>query len=106
MTIAVKVNQTRVAVVDQSANAFVDEWEALGGRRTEVDLFDVPGALEIPLQAQTLAPGKYQAMLGCAFVVDGGNLPPRFRCQNRSRRHYARPARHGGAVSVGCIDAS
>ncbi|AFL50875.1 6,7-dimethyl-8-ribityllumazine synthase [Sinorhizobium fredii USDA 257] len=82
MTIAVKANQTRVAVVrtrwhadivDQSANAFVDEWEALGGRRTEVDLFDAPGALEIPLQAQTLArTGKYQAILGCAFVVDGG----------------------------------
>ena len=39
----------------------------------EVDVFDVPGALEIPLTAQRLArTGRYDAIIGAAFVVDGG----------------------------------
>jgi len=38
-----------------------------------VDVYDVPGALEIPLVAQRLArTGRYGAVVGAAFVVDGG----------------------------------
>ena len=38
-----------------------------------VDVVDVPGALEIPLMAQRMArTGKYAAIVGAAFVVDGG----------------------------------
>ena len=38
-----------------------------------VDVVDVPGALEIPLTAQKLAKtGEYAAVIGAAFVVDGG----------------------------------
>ena len=38
-----------------------------------VDVFDVPGAFEIPLLARDLAmTPKYTAVIGCAFVVDGG----------------------------------
>ena len=38
-----------------------------------LDVFDVPGALEIPLLAKHLAStGKYAAIIGCAFVVNGG----------------------------------
>jgi len=38
-----------------------------------VDVIDVPGALEIPLMAQRLArSGDYGAVIGAAFVVDGG----------------------------------
>ena len=38
-----------------------------------VDVIDVPGALEIPLIAQRLArTGAYGAIIGAAFVVDGG----------------------------------
>jgi 6,7-dimethyl-8-ribityllumazine synthase len=82
MTIATKPEQNRIAVirarwhaeiVDRCVGSFVDEWEALGGSRSHVDVIDVPGALEIPLHAQTLAgTGRYAAILGCAFVVDGG----------------------------------
>ncbi|EJN03065.1 6,7-dimethyl-8-ribityllumazine synthase [Phyllobacterium sp. YR531] len=60
-------------IVDQCVNSFVDQWAALGGDRSDVEIFDVPGALEIPLHAQTLAStGRYSAILGTAFVVDGG----------------------------------
>jgi 6,7-dimethyl-8-ribityllumazine synthase len=39
----------------------------------EVDQFGVPGALEIPLRAKRLAAtGRYDAVVACALVVDGG----------------------------------
>ncbi|HTO31794.1 MAG TPA: 6,7-dimethyl-8-ribityllumazine synthase [Pararhizobium sp.] len=60
-------------IVDQCVNAFVAHWEKLGGKASDVQIFDVPGALEIPLHAQTLArTGRFSAIIGSAFVVDGG----------------------------------
>lgn len=39
----------------------------------EVEVFDVPGAFEIPLLARDLAAShRYAAVVGAAFVVDGG----------------------------------
>lgn len=39
----------------------------------QVDVFDVPGAFELPLMAQDLAKsGRYAAIACAAFVVDGG----------------------------------
>jgi 6,7-dimethyl-8-ribityllumazine synthase len=41
--------------------------------RENVDVFDVPGAFELPLTARDLAlTGKYAAVAAAAFVVDGG----------------------------------
>lgn len=38
-----------------------------------VEVFPVPGALEMPLKAQQLArTGNYDAIICCAFVVNGG----------------------------------
>ena len=38
-----------------------------------IDVFDVPGAFEIPLVARDLArSGRYAAVVGAAFVVNGG----------------------------------
>ena len=60
-------------IVDRCVNSFVAEWEKLGGKAADVEIFDVPGALEIPLHAQTLIrTGRFSAVLGTAFVVDGG----------------------------------
>ncbi len=60
-------------IVDQCVNAFIAQWEKLGGKASDVEIFDVPGALEIPLHAQTLAKtGRFSAIIGTAFVVDGG----------------------------------
>ena len=43
------------------------------GAKAEVEVFDVPGAFEIPLLARDLArTGRYDAIIGAAFVVDGG----------------------------------
>jgi 6,7-dimethyl-8-ribityllumazine synthase len=57
-------------IVDRCVQAFEAELAALG---FDVEVFDVPGAYEIPLHAKTLAEtGRYAAILGTAFVVNGG----------------------------------
>jgi 6,7-dimethyl-8-ribityllumazine synthase len=56
-------------VVDQSRLCFVDAI----GQAAQVEVFDVPGAYEIPLLSKTLAKGgNYAAVVGAALVVDGG----------------------------------
>jgi 6,7-dimethyl-8-ribityllumazine synthase len=43
------------------------------GAEAEIEVFDVPGAFEIPLLARDLArTGRFDAVIGAAFVVDGG----------------------------------
>jgi 6,7-dimethyl-8-ribityllumazine synthase len=43
------------------------------GTQAAVEVFDVPGAFEIPLLARHLArTGRFDAVIGAAFVVDGG----------------------------------
>ena len=60
-------------IVDQSRVAFLEEIARLTNTEAQVDVIDVPGAFEIPLQARTLArTGQYDAVVGSAFVVDGG----------------------------------
>lgn len=60
-------------IVDQARDAFLDAMERAGYARDHVDLFEVPGTLEIPLQAKRLAEtGRYSAIVATAFVVDGG----------------------------------
>ena len=71
--IAVIRDRWHAGIVDRCVDSFVAEWTALGGRAEDVDIVDVPGALEIPLHAQLLArTGRYSAILGVALVVDGG----------------------------------
>lgn len=60
-------------IVDQCVQAFEADLSALGDKRFAVEIFDVPGAYEIPLHAKTLAEtGRYAAILGTALVVNGG----------------------------------
>jgi 6,7-dimethyl-8-ribityllumazine synthase len=55
-------------IVNQALEGFRSE---IGG--AEVEVFDVPGAFEIPLLARDLAAtGRFDAVVGAAFVVDGG----------------------------------
>ena len=55
-------------IVDRAFDGFSELVPA-----TQTDVFDVPGAFEMPLKAQQLAKsGKYDAVICAAFVVDGG----------------------------------
>ena len=60
-------------LVDQCREAFLAESAGLGHERERVDVFEVPGAFEIPLHAKRLArTGRYAAVVAAALVVDGG----------------------------------
>jgi len=60
-------------IVDQGRKGFLAEMERHGVMPDAVDVFDVPGAFEIPLRAKLLArTGRYDAIVACGFVVDGG----------------------------------
>ena len=55
-------------IVDRALEGFL---ETVPADRT--DVFDVPGAFELPLMARDLAAsGRYAAVVCAAFVVDGG----------------------------------
>ena len=55
-------------IVDQALVGFQEVIPA-----DQIDVFDVPGAFEMPLMAKRLAKsGKYHAIAAAALVVDGG----------------------------------
>ncbi len=61
------------SIVDRGRDAFLAEMARQGIARDAIDLFEVPGAFEIPLLAKKLArSGRYKAVATCGFVVDGG----------------------------------
>ena len=60
-------------IVGQGRESFIAELTKAGFPKNNIDIYDVPGSLEIPLQAQLLAKtGKY-ALIACGgLIVDGG----------------------------------
>lgn len=60
--------QWHADIVDRALDGFSELVPA-----AQTDVFDVPGAFELPLRAQQLAQsGRYDAVICAAFVVDGG----------------------------------
>ena len=60
-------------IVAECRLAFLQEIEVRGIAPSQVDLFEVPGAFEIPLHAQLLAKTRrYTAIVAAGLVVDGG----------------------------------
>ena len=60
-------------IVDCCRDAFAEAIGSHAGETHRIDLFEVPGAFEIPLKAKRLArSGFYDAVVGAALVVDGG----------------------------------
>lgn len=60
-------------IVDSAHAGLVAELDRLRPGGTHVDVLDVPGAFEIPLMARRVATtGNYAAIVGAAFVVNGG----------------------------------
>jgi 6,7-dimethyl-8-ribityllumazine synthase len=59
-------------IVDRAFDSFVAAVPGLIPGAT-VEAFDVPGAFEMPLLAKKLGQsGRFDAVVACAFVVDGG----------------------------------
>ncbi|MEQ8898995.1 MAG: 6,7-dimethyl-8-ribityllumazine synthase [Roseovarius sp.] len=71
------MTRTRYAFIKANWHAEIVD-QALAGfceliPQEQVDVFDVPGAFEMPLLARDLArTGRYGAVAAAAFVVDGG----------------------------------
>lgn len=71
------MTHTRYAFIKASWHADIVD-QALEGFKQKVplekiDVFNVPGAFEMPLLARDLAKsGRYEAVIAAAFVVDGG----------------------------------
>ncbi|GGX93758.1 6,7-dimethyl-8-ribityllumazine synthase [Litchfieldella qijiaojingensis] len=61
-------------IVGQAREAFITTLaEKHGIEADRIEVFSVAGAYEIPLQAKLLAKsGRYNAIVGAGFVVDGG----------------------------------
>lgn len=60
-------------IVQHAEQGFLDSLQQHSPCPVKVDIFAVPGALEIPLHARRLAQfGHYDAVVAIAFVIDGG----------------------------------
>ena len=65
--------QWHAHIVERARDAFLAELARHRIPRDAVDVFEVPGAFELPLHAGKLAAtGRFDAIVACAFVVDGG----------------------------------
>lgn len=62
-----------IDIVSQATHSFTDELVINGLDASNVDVYDVPGSLEIPLLAQQLArTGHYDLIMATGLIVDGG----------------------------------
>ena len=60
-------------IVDQCRRAFVAEMIRRGVEADAIDVYEVPGSFEIPLQSKLLAKsGRYAAIVASGLIVDGG----------------------------------
>ncbi|SAK83266.1 6,7-dimethyl-8-ribityllumazine synthase [Caballeronia calidae] len=72
-TIAYIEAQWHSDILAPGKQAFARRMKAKGIDEDRIHFFTVPGAFEIPLFARRLAAsGRYDAIAGAAFVVDGG----------------------------------
>lgn len=60
-------------IVEQAYKSFAQNLKQGGINENQIDVFNVPGSLEIPLQAQYLAKsGNYDLIVACGLIVNGG----------------------------------
>ena len=60
-------------IVDRARESFMTEIEKFDLAPNCIDVFEVPGGLEIPLMAKRLAgTGRYAIIVAAALIVDGG----------------------------------
>ncbi len=60
-------------IVERCRLSFTAEMARQGFAETRIDLIEVPGSFEIPLQAKLLArSGRYAAIVAAGLVIDGG----------------------------------
>jgi 6,7-dimethyl-8-ribityllumazine synthase len=60
-------------IVHQARDSFIAEMAKAGVPTSNIDVYSVPGAFELPLHVKTLAQSdKYAGIVASGFVIDGG----------------------------------
>ena len=60
-------------IVDECRHSFIAAMAERGYDDAHIDIYEVPGSFEIPLQAKLLAKtGRYAAIVATGLIVDGG----------------------------------
>lgn len=60
-------------ISDEAMKTFQGDMTKAGFSASNIDIFQVPGSLEIPLQAKLLAKtGKYDVIVCMGFIINGG----------------------------------
>lgn len=60
-------------IVERARHSFTEKLSESGISQSQISVFQVPGSLEIPLQAQLLAKsGNYDLIVACGLIVNGG----------------------------------
>lgn len=60
-------------IVAEARKSFMNDLDKAGISNEKVEIFDVPGSLEIPLMAQKLAQtNEYAIIVACGFIINGG----------------------------------
>ena len=89
-------------IVDRCRESFTAEIAKHGYGEGDIDFFEVPGSLEIPLHALLLAEsGRYAAIVAAGFVVNGGIYRHEFVAESRHQRADAGSAGHQSAGHIG-----
>ncbi|HEY8964706.1 MAG TPA: 6,7-dimethyl-8-ribityllumazine synthase [Alphaproteobacteria bacterium] len=60
-------------IIEQGLNSFVADLEKAGIAKNSIEVIDVAGSLEIPLQAKKMAETGQYAIIACGgFIINGG----------------------------------
>ena len=60
-------------IVGEAVKSFTEDMTKAGVTSDQIDVYDVPGSLEIPLQAQKLIEtGQYATIVCCGMIINGG----------------------------------
>ena len=60
-------------IVGEARKSFIEDMGKAGVTDKQIDVYDVPGSLEIPLQAQKLIEtGQYGVVVCCGMIINGG----------------------------------
>ncbi len=60
-------------IVGEARKSFIEKMKEAGATTDKIEIFDVPGSLEIPLQAKKLAEtGEYAIIVCAGMIINGG----------------------------------
>ncbi len=61
-------------IIDEGKKTFIEDLVKAGFPKSNIDIYEVPGSLEIPLQAQLLAKSGKYAVIACGGLITNGGI--------------------------------